>query len=82
MFIDSSLLIGCNLSASLVSKLGGSLPNISLIFSLIISSADYPPPPAVLGNNERIVDVMKFVSKIALLISALGCLNIYLKKKK
>lgn len=71
--MDSSYDIGCNLSASLLSKLAGNFYKISLIFVLIISSADYPPPPAVLGNNDKIDSVMKLVSKIALLISALGC---------
>jgi len=44
-----------------------------LIFSLIISSADYPAPPAVLGSNDKIVSQMKLVSIIELLISALEC---------
>lgn len=73
VFIDSLYEMGCNLWASLLSKLGGNFFKISSILDLITSSGDYPPPPAVLGNKDRIVPVIKLVSKIALLISALGC---------
>ena len=49
----------------------GSLERSSVIFSFIMSSVDIPPWEVVLGSSESTVEQIRFVSRIALLISAL-----------
>ena len=63
--MDSSYLIGCFLEASSVSKGLGSLLRISLIFPLMRSSVEMPPPPISRGSKVRMVSQMLLVSMIA-----------------
>jgi len=63
--MDYSYLTGCFLIASSVSKGFGNLTKISLIFYLIICSAEAPDPPISLGNNINTVSHIVFVSIIA-----------------
>jgi hypothetical protein len=57
VFIDYSYLTGCVFDTNSVSNALGILLNNSAHFSLIISSADFPPPIIYLGNNPKMVSV-------------------------